>query len=100
MGWPEPMTSPGRRPYLERSYQGTLISRGYRRTWAFPENVDTLLREQLVGLSVLHLFGGQAGWGIRLDADASTWPHVIGNAFFPPFRCASFDAVVCDPPYN
>ena len=94
------MTPPDKRPYLERTYQGTLISRGYRRTWAFPESVDEMLRLELAGLSVLHLFGGQAKWGVRLDADPTTRPDVLGNAFFPPFRCGSFDAVVCDPPYK
>lgn len=59
-----------------------------------------LIVSETRGLSVLHLFGGHAEFGIRLDADPGTHPHVVGNAFFPPFRCESFDVVVADPPYE
>jgi hypothetical protein len=50
-------------------------------------------------MSVLHLFGGHAKFGIRMDIDPLTRPHVIGDAWLPPFKRSSFDVVVLDPPY-
>lgn len=85
---------------LERGFQGAIVCRGYSRTWAFPKEVAALIERETSSMSVLHLFGGQAKFGTRLDADRSMKPHVVGNAFYPPFRCGSFDAVVLDPPYT
>lgn len=62
--------------------------------------VDRLLRDLTVGKSVLHLFGGLAAFGCRLDLDPSTKPHVIGDAWLPPFPCDAFDVVILDPPYR
>lgn len=67
--------------------------------WAFPPNVRKLLIEITAGQSVLHLFGGQATWGRRLDIDSSLKPDVIGDAWLPPFKRDSFDVVIIDPPY-
>jgi hypothetical protein len=49
---------------------------------------------------VLQLFGGQSALGLTLDADRRVRPRVVGNAFYPPFRCESFDTVLLDPPYR
>jgi hypothetical protein len=75
---------------------------GQRRnqSWAFPDRVRDLLLKECEGKSVLHLFGGQAGFGFRLDIDPATRPDVIGDAWLPPFRAASFDEVILDPPYG
>jgi hypothetical protein len=67
--------------------------------WSFPPQVDVFLREQFKGKSVLHLFGGRASFGTRLDIDPRTQPDVIGDAFLPPFGKESFDVVILDPPY-
>jgi hypothetical protein len=67
--------------------------------WAFPQMVRDLLVKECEGLSVLHLFGGLADFGIRLDMDPLTRPHVIGDAWRPPFAKDSFDVVIMDPPY-
>ena len=67
--------------------------------WSFPRPVDRLLRQLTAGRTVLHLFGGLAGWGIRLDIDRDTRPQVIGDAWLPPFLRDSFDDVILDPPY-
>lgn len=48
---------------------------------------------------MLHLFGGLADFGTRMDIDPSTRPDVIGNAWLPPFARDSFDVVILDPPY-
>lgn len=48
---------------------------------------------------MLHLFGGQATFGTRLDIDANTHPDVLGDAWLPPFARESFDVVILDPPY-
>jgi hypothetical protein len=67
--------------------------------WSFPPQVERYLRELCAGKSTLHLFGGKAKFGIRLDTDCFTEPDVIGDAFLPPFARASFDTVIVDPPY-
>lgn len=67
--------------------------------WSFPPAVRELLLQETKGLTVLHLFGGQADFGIRLDVDPATNPHVIGDAYFPPFPRDFVDVVILDPPY-
>jgi hypothetical protein len=67
--------------------------------WSFPRPVETLLRRMTDGRRVLHLFGGQSRWGTRLDIDPRTRPHVIADAWLPPFRQDAFDVVILDPPY-
>jgi hypothetical protein len=67
--------------------------------WAFPYEVDALLSDFCAGRSVLHLFGGNASWGTRLDIDPLTRPDVVGDAWLPPFAAGAFDVVVLDPPY-
>ena len=67
--------------------------------WTFPVAVERHLRELTKGRSVLQLFGGLSKWGIRLDIDPETRPHVIGNAWLPPFIRNAVDVVILDPPY-
>jgi len=57
------------------------------------------LRERYAANSVLHLFGGKATFGIKLDIDPRVRPTVIGDAFLPPFAESSVDVVILDPPY-
>lgn len=71
-----------------------------RAGWSFPSIVEAKIRELCGPGSVLHLFGGRAKFGVRLDIDPATRPHVIGDAWLPPFPMASFDTVVLDPPYD
>lgn len=67
--------------------------------WSFPRAVEqTILREH-PGMTFVHLFGGKASFGVRLDVDPRTRPHVIGDAWLPPFARDSFDVAVLDPPY-
>lgn len=49
---------------------------------------------------VLHIFGGKAEYGWRLDMKAEVEPHVIGDAHHLPFRSNCFDVVIADPPYS
>jgi hypothetical protein len=67
--------------------------------WSFPKTIEDLLRSELAGKSVLHLFGGLARFGVRMDIDPTTRPDVIGDAWLPPFARSSFDVAVLDPPY-
>jgi hypothetical protein len=67
--------------------------------WSFPPAVRNQIKRDCEGLSVLHLFGGLASFGVRLDIDLTTKPDVVGDAWLPPFGRNSFDVVVLDPPY-
>lgn len=67
--------------------------------WAFPPRVERHLRELTEGKRVGHFFGGLARWGVKLDIDPATRPHVHGDAWLPPFRKNAFDVVILDPPY-
>lgn len=49
---------------------------------------------------MLHLFGGMSKFGVRLDIDRVVKPHILGDAWLPPFAENSFDVVVIDPPYS
>ena len=68
--------------------------------WSFPPQVERYLREYCAGRSTLHLFGGRAKFGVRMDIDPMTNPDVFGDAFLPPFKKSSFDVVILDPPYR
>jgi hypothetical protein len=66
--------------------------------WRFPAQVRTLL-ENRYGGDCIHLFGGKASFGIRLDIDPLVEPDVLGDAWQAPFRRDSARAVILDPPY-
>ncbi len=86
----------------ERTYQGFFQFKRYQRSWAFPREVEQLLMSETVeqGKRTLQLYGGMARFGVRLDIDPATRPHVLGNSLYPPFACKSFDVVIVDPPYT
>lgn len=67
--------------------------------WSFPPAVREVLLQECEGKTVLHLFGGKADFGVRLDIDPETNPDVLGDAWVPPFEKNSFDVVILDPPY-
>jgi hypothetical protein len=67
--------------------------------WRFPRAVEKQLRALTEGKSVLQLFGGRSTWGVKLDIDAVTEPHVLGDAWMAPFGRDTFDVVILDPPY-
>lgn len=67
--------------------------------WSFPPRVRRHLLADHQGMSVLHLFGGLATFGTRLDIDPIVRPDAIGDAWLPPFARESFDVVILDPPY-
>lgn len=72
---------------------------GTSNRWSYPRAVEKLLLELTAGKSVLQLFGGFSRWGVKLDIDPTTRPHVRGDAWMPPFGRDSFDVVMVDPPY-
>ena len=67
--------------------------------WSFPPNVERHLRALTEGKRVLQLFGGLSKWGVRMDIDPVTRPHVFAYAWLPPFVKNAFDVVILDPPY-
>jgi hypothetical protein len=67
--------------------------------WSFPPAVNNHLRQFTDGKRVGHFFGGRSKWGVRLDIDPVTKPHVRGDAWLPPFCRNAFDVVILDPPY-
>lgn len=67
--------------------------------WRFPRKIEKLLIH-LTSASTVHLFGGKASWGARLDIDRALLPDILGDAFLAPFARDSFDFVVLDPPYE
>lgn len=74
--------------------------RGRSNGWAFPPNVEKLLRQLTDGKRVLHLFGGMASWGVTMDIDRMLRPNVFADAWLPPFKRDAFDVVIVDPPYK
>ena len=55
--------------------------------------------EITAGRTCCHLFGGRATFGTRIDIDPIVRPHVIADAWMPPFAMNAFDVVILDPPY-
>lgn len=70
-----------------------------RNGWSFPKKVRSVLLRECAGKSVLHLFGGRADFGVRMDIDPIVRPDVIADAWLPPFGQGSFEVVLLDPPY-
>lgn len=68
--------------------------------WSFPPRVERHLRELTAGKKVLQQFGGMARWGVKIDIDPTTRPHVIADAWLLPFKKNAFDVVIVDPPYH
>lgn len=68
--------------------------------WGFPTKVKNFLQLQSDRSSTLHLFGGRASWGTRMDIDPIVKPDVIADAWAPPFPAGSFEDVIVDPPYT
>lgn len=81
------------------TFQGFLLFRKYKRSWSFPKEIERIIMDETSDGSVIHLYGGRAQFGTRLDMDLKSNPHVLGNALYPPFKCKSFDYAVIDPPY-
>lgn len=67
--------------------------------WTFPRAVADLIKKHCEGMTILHLFGGRANFGTRMDIDLFTRPDVLADVWLPPFARDSFDVVVLDPPY-
>ena len=85
------------------THRGVIYCNGHAggsQGWSFPLPVRRRLQRDLDGLSVLHLFGGRATFGTRIDIDPINRPDVIADAWLPPFGKNSFDSVVLDPPYE
>lgn len=49
---------------------------------------------------VLHVFGGQAKIGLKLDLNPDVNPDKVGDAHDIPYCDELFDVVICDPPYS
>lgn len=49
---------------------------------------------------ILHLFGGRAEYGLRMDIRADIEADLVGDAHHLPFRDEVFDLVIGDPPYS
>lgn len=66
----------------------------------WPEDVEHVLEDLLVGIS-LHVCSGLSRIGTyRLDLAQATGPDIIANAARLPFCDGAIDTVLCDPPYN
>jgi hypothetical protein len=68
--------------------------------WSFPARVERHLRTLTAGKTVLQQFGGLARWGVKVDIDPLTRPHVLADAWLLPFVKNAFDVVIIDPPYH
>jgi len=87
---------------MTRSYPVEVLwcGNGHGHGWSFPPKVRRQIECDTAGKSVLHLFGGRATFGTRLDLDPIIQPDVIGDAWLAPFGRNSFDVVIIDPPYT
>lgn len=49
---------------------------------------------------ILHPFGGEAEYGLKVDINPDLKPDIIADAHQLPFKDNTFSMVVCDPPYD
>ncbi len=91
-------------PAIERT-KGTVPLAGTSHVYTvkkvlWPEAVEELVSSLLIPKS-LHVCCGKSKLGdVRFDNDPDNSPHVLGDATKLPFADASFESVLCDPPYN
>ena len=52
--------------------------------WSFTHEIREKILKLVGPRTVLHLFGGRADFGTRLDIDPLVRPHVIGDAWLSP----------------
>jgi hypothetical protein len=69
--------------------------------FSFPPAVREFFLQQTQGHTVLHLFGGKADFGYRLDIDPMVKPDVVGSVWEAEkfFQRNQFEDVILDPPY-
>lgn len=68
--------------------------------WVWPDRVERLFREQATGRT-LHVCCGKSDLGdVTVDRDPRNDPDVVADMFALPFEEASFDTVICDPPWG
>lgn len=70
----------------------------FRKAWSWPQDVEKQIAGLLQGLS-LHVCAGDSKLGdYRLDLTKEA--DICGDMFNLPIRPATFDTVLCDPPWN
>lgn len=64
------------------------------------DSIQEFLPSLFIGRT-LHVCCGHSLLGdVRIDADAGTYPEILGDAARLPIATNAFDTVLCDPPYN
>jgi hypothetical protein len=72
----------------------------FRDKWRWPEDVERFVRERCESPS-LYVCAGQSPLGdVSLDADAKHQPDVQAAMTALPFRDATFQTVIADPPWK
>ncbi len=85
-------------------------SYSFRKAWSWPRDIERKIAELIEGTS-LHVCSGASSLGdLRIDLGKvengkrtfsnSVPPDVVASMFNLPIRPASFDTVICDPPWE
>lgn len=81
-----------------KDYHGSAL---YRPEWETPHDIRNWLSSSLFVGEVLNVCSGPSPLGdVRVDADRSHSPDVVGDVHDLPFPERSFDTVYVDPPYS
>jgi ubiquinone/menaquinone biosynthesis C-methylase UbiE len=68
--------------------------------WIWPDRVERLFREHATG-DTLHICCGTSDVGdVTVDVDSDRDPDVVADMRELPFAPATFDTVICDPPWH
>ena len=72
----------------------------FRKAWSWPTEVENKIKELIEG-ECLHVCCGESSLGdVRINYPKKLNANVLADMFNLPIRAASFDTVLCDPPWE
>lgn len=78
--------------------------RAYRLNWSYDADTTAWI-QSMIPETAKRIVAFPCGMAVhpcavRVDRDPAVKPDIIADLFYPPFKAASIDYLICDPPYE